>query len=316
MFIGIDLGGTNIAAGLVDGSGKLIYPVKTPTLPERGLDEVINDMAKLIQELVKYQKDHGLKKVKGVGIGVPGPVSPDLSNIYYCTNLRWNDVPLKSILEERIHLPVFLDNDANLAALAEHEVGALKDIENGILLTLGTGVGGGLIFNNKPYRGSHGLGEVGHIVVGDNFYHCNCGKNGCFETFASATAIIKYTEKLLNEQAYSGSLLDDVYRDGNLNAKAVIDAAKEGDELALDSFERYTKYLAIGMNNLINLLDPDVIALGGGVAHAGDFLYKAIEDKLHKLAFVENFPSARIVPAEMGNDAGIVGAAFLAKLEV
>ncbi len=107
MFIGIDLGGTNIAAGLVDGNGKLIYPVKTPTLPERGLEEVINDMAKLIQELVKYQKDHGLKKVKGVGIGVPGPVSPDLSNIYYCTNLGWNDVPLKSILEERVNIPVF-----------------------------------------------------------------------------------------------------------------------------------------------------------------------------------------------------------------
>ncbi len=133
-----------------------------------------------------------------------------------------------------------------------------------------------------------------------------------FRNFCFCDSIIKYTEKLLNEQTYSGSLLDDVYRDGNLNAKAVIDAAKEGDELALDAFERYTKYLAIGMNNLINLLDPDVIALGGGVAHAGDFLYKAIEDKLHKLAFVENFPSARIVPAEMGNDAGIVGAAFLA----
>lgn len=316
MYIGIDLGGTNIAAGLVNDEGQIIYPVQTPTLAERGLDDVVADMIKLIKELQDYHKDHFKGSVKGIGIGVPGPVCPDLSEVYYCTNLGWNDVPLKKIIEKDIKMPVFVDNDANLAALAEHEIGALKEVENGILLTLGTGIGGGLIFNNMPYRGSHGLGEVGHIVIGENFYNCNCGKNGCFETFSSATAIIKYATKLIEEKAYMGSILDDAYKENRLNAKAIIDAAKEGDELGLDVFERFTKFLAIGMNNLINLLDPDVIALGGGVAHAGDFLYDAIDAKLSKLAFVENFPTARIVPAKMGNDAGIIGAGFLAKIEL
>lgn len=316
MFIGIDLGGTNIAAGLVDIDGNIIHSTKLPTLPERGVNRVISDIVKLIEELINYKREDTKFNVQGVGIGVPGPVSPDLAHVYYCTNLGWNDVNLKEIVESKVGIPVFIDNDANLAALAEHEAGALKDIENGVLLTLGTGIGGGLIFNNKPYRGSHGLGELGHMVIGENFYKCNCGKNGCFETFASATAIVKYTSKILEEKKYESSILEKPYSENRLNAKSIIDAARIGDQLALDSFERYTDYLAMGINNLINLVDPQVVALGGGVAHAGDFLYDSIQEKLKNLAFVKDFPTAKIIPAVMGNDAGIVGAAFLAKLEV
>lgn len=315
MFIGIDLGGTNISAGLVNDLGVIIYPVKMPTKPERGLDQVVDDMVSIIKKIIKYQKENISGTIKGVGIGVPGLTSPDLAKIYYCTNLYWTDVPLKELIEKQIDIPVYLDNDANLAALAEHEAGALKDVENGILLTLGTGIGGGLIFNNKPYRGSHGLGELGHSIIGENFYNCNCGKNGCFETFASATAIVKYTKKLIEEKQYVGSTLYKNYENGKLGAKVIIDAAKNKDELGLDAFERYVKYLTIGISNLINTLDPDVIALGGGVAHAGEFLYNAINEKLKDYLFVKDFPSAKIVPAVMGNDAGIVGAAFLAKLE-
>lgn len=315
MYIGIDLGGTNISAGLVDEQGKILFPLRMPTKVERGLDAIVSDMVTIIRKLIQHQKEHYKGDVKGIGVGVPGPVSPDLATIYYCTNLGWNNVPLKELIEKEVEIPVFLDNDANLAALAEHEAGALKDVENGVLLTLGTGVGGGLIFNNKPYRGSHGLGELGHAVIGENFYNCNCGKNGCFETFASATAIIKYASKLIEDKKYVKSILYNKYENGKLSAKAIIDAAKNNDELAVDAFDRYTKYLAIGMNNIINMLDPDVIALGGGVAHAGDFLFDSIKLKLKELAFVEDFPTANIVPAKMGNDAGVVGAGFLAMLE-
>jgi len=315
MYIGIDLGGTNISAGLVDEHGEILFPVRMPTKAERGLDAVVADMITIIKKVMSHQKENYLSDIKGVGIGVPGLVSADLSKIYYCTNLGWNNVHLKELIEKQVEIPVFLDNDANLAALAEHEAGALENVENGVLLTLGTGIGGGLIFNNKPYRGSHGLGELGHAIIGENFYDCNCGKNGCFETFASATAIIKYTTKLIEDKKYPKSTLYNKYESGKLSAKAIIDAAKKNDELAVDAFARYTKYLAIGINNIINMLDPDVIALGGGVAHAGDFLYDSISLKLKELAFVEDFPTAKIVPAKMGNDAGIVGAAFLAKLE-
>ncbi len=313
MFIGIDLGGTNIAGGLVHKDGAVHKLKSVPTLKERGYEAVTGDILALIRELMAQAPE----AVSGVGIGVPGVVDKNLSMIYYCTNLGWNDKNLGKELSDELGIPVLIDNDANLAALAEVEVGALSSVTNAVMLTLGTGIGGGVAVNGQILRGSHGLGsEIGHMIIGDNFYDCNCGNNGCFETFSSATAVIKYAEKLVDDGAFPDSPLNQIKKTSGLSAKIIIDAAKEGDQLGLVVFDRLIKYLAIGVTNIINIFDPDRIAIGGGVAHTGSFLMEKLEAKVQSMSFIKNFPSAKLVFAELGNDAGIIGAAMLAKTEI
>ena len=191
MIIGIDVGGTNIKSGLLDMENNLVFDGSRPTGTTQ--DEIINNLAEIINELKDKAKSEYNSSIEGVGIGVPGVVNKGLDHVFKCTNLGWFDIPLTQILKEKTSFSVYLDNDANLAALAEHYIGSLKDVDTGVLLTLGTGVGGGVIINGRPYRGGNGLGlELGHMVIGDNFFNCSCGKNGCFETFASATAIVKH----------------------------------------------------------------------------------------------------------------------------
>ncbi len=248
MYIGIDLGGTNIAAGVIDDAGQILHSAKVPTNAPRSAEAIANDIIELCKRLINECQG----EVKGIGIGVPGPVYETLKSLYNCVNLGWEKVDLAKLIEPALGLPVYLDNDANLAALAEFEVGALKDVQNGLLLTLGTGVGGGIIINKEVFRGSHGLGtELGHTFVGENFYDCNCGKHGCLETFASATAIIKHAEKLLSEEASETSVLNNAEV---IDAKSIFDAAKSGDVLALMAVERYVNYLSAGIGNFINIL--------------------------------------------------------------
>ncbi|WP_430883716.1 ROK family protein [Fusibacter sp. JL216-2] len=313
MYIGIDLGGTNIAGGLVHKDGSVVKIDSVPTGKERGFEAVSEDILSLIKELMKDAPE----PVEGVGVGVPGVVDNNLSMIYYCTNLSWNDKDLGKELGDKLGIPVFIDNDANLAALAEVEAGSLSAADNAVMLTLGTGIGGGVAVDGHILRGSHGLGsEIGHMIIGENFYDCNCGNNGCFETFSSATAVIKYAEKLLEENKYPESVLYEVKNSGDLTAKAVIDAAKAGDALGSDAFDRLVKYLAIGVTNIVNIFDPEMIALGGGVAHTGAYLVERLEEKVKAMSFIKNFPSAKIVLAELGNNAGVIGAAMLAKTEM
>lgn len=316
LFIGVDLGGTNIAVGLVDNLGAIKKVLTTPTQAPRSAEAIGKDIIKMCNDLIEYAKLNGFNEVKGIGVGVPGPVDEKLALVYVCVNLGWKDVNLKEMIEAEIDLPVLVDNDANLAALAEFEVGAFIGAQNAVLLTLGTGVGGGIVAGGKMYRGSHGLGtEIGHVFMGENFYDCNCGQNGCLETFTSATAIIKYTEKLLEEYKMT-STLQSIKERSRLSAKDVIDAAKAGDELANISIDRFIKYLSIQIASLIKLLDPDVIALGGGVSHAGDYLLKRINEELPKYMMMKDMAHAEIKIAETGNEAGIIGAAFLPKFEL
>jgi len=313
MYIGIDLGGTNIAGGLVNKDGSVVELKSIPTGKERGFEVVTNDILALIKELSSGAPE----AVEGVGIGVPGVVDKNLSMIYYCTNLGWYDQNLGKALSDALGIPVFIDNDANLAALAEVEAGALSSVKNAVMLTLGTGIGGGVAVDGHILRGSHGLGsEIGHMIIGENFYDCNCGNNGCFETFSSATAVIKYAEKLVQEKTYPDSPLNLIYKEKGLTAKAIVDAAKSGDRLGNDVFDRLVRYLAIGVTNIINLYDPEMIAFGGGLAHTGDFLIEKLNAKVQSMAFIKNFPSAKLILAELGNDAGVIGAAMLAKTEM
>lgn len=307
MIIGIDVGGTNIKSGLLDMDNNLVFDTSRPTGTAQ--DEIINNLAEIIIELEEKAKTEYNSKIEGVGIGVPGVVNKGLDHVFKCTNLGWFDIPLTQILKEKTGFSAYLDNDANLAALAEHYIGSLKDVDSGILLTLGTGVGGGVIINGKPYRGGNGLGlELGHMVIGENFFDCSCGKNGCFETFASATAIVKHFEKLLTD--------NNITVDHEISSKEIFDRAQKGEELPKIAVDRYTTYLATGIVNLINGMDPEIITLGGGVAAAGDYLMDILTKKVTDTLFVKGFPSAKISYASAGNKAGVIGAALLVKEEL
>lgn len=311
MYIGVDLGGTNIAVGLVDENSVLKYHKSTPTRAERGSKEVIKDIIGLINETIR---DYGICKehIKAIGIGVPGIADPTSGEVIYCVNLGWINIPLKETLETELNVPVFVDNDATVAGLAEYKIGAMKDCESGVFITLGTGVGGGIVINGRVRSGFNGVGaEIGHMIVGENFYDCNCGRNGCLETFASSTALIKYTRKLINEGKET-SIVKKVK--GNLeevNGRVIFEAAIEGDYVANKAVDRLVKYLAIGITNIINILDPETIALGGGLSGAGEFLLEKVQMEVEAVRYMKMMPIGKIVLATLGNEAGIIGAAAL-----
>ncbi|WP_026476684.1 ROK family protein [Alkaliphilus transvaalensis] len=310
--IGIDLGGTEIKGGLLNEEGEILHKVSVTTPVTDGFEGVCKRIAELVDELIKMA---GLQResVKSVGVGIPG-LCDERGFVYIAVNLYWENVPLGERLRQIMGLPVYIENDATVAAIAEATKGSMKEVINGVLITLGTGVGGGLILQGRAYSGNHGLGsELGHMIIGENDYNCNCGSNGCLETFASATALVKYTKSLLKEGNFNSKLrhqLKDNLED--LNAKMIFDLAKEGDEIATKAVNRFIKYLAIGIGNIINLLDPEIIALGGGVSKAGSFLIESIEAEVGKYVFFKKGKRhCKIRLAELENDAGIIGAAMM-----
>lgn len=312
MYIGIDLGGTNIAAGIVREDGNIILKDYCKTRIETGYESIINDIKNLIDKLIK---NSGIKKshFKAIGIGIPGVANKE-GIVIRCINLKWRMVPLKKPLEEYFRIPVFIDNDATVAAIAEYAQGALKGYNNGLLLTLGTGIGAGIIIEGKPFSGGHGIGaEIGHMVVGQNFYTCNCGLNGCIETFSSATGIIKYAQKLLNEGKKSLYLEKQIKENkGILNAKIILAGLYVEDELCINVYKRFLKYLVLALRNIINIIDPEVIAFGGGISNMGEELIKDIRKELEK-GYNKDLPMPKLVLAKTKNDAGIIGAALLGK---
>ncbi len=310
MYIGIDLGGTNIAGGIVDTEGNLIKHYSMPTQVNLGYERVIENIIIVCRKLME---DFSKGDIKGIGIGVPGLADDHNGIVYECVNLLWKvPHPLREDLEKPLGIPVRISNDATVAAVAEYKKGALKGVQNGVLITLGTGVGGGFIVEGKAYSGAYGVGsEIGHMVVGENNYRCNCGRIGCLETFSSATALIKYAQKRLNEGQTSDYLKAHQVTLENLEAKHIMDGAKAGDSLCLETFNRMVHYLVVGMINTVVMLDPEVIVLGGGVAKAGVFLTQAIEKEMTHHRVFKAAPAFKLEIAQMGNDAGIIGAAML-----
>ena len=312
MYIGVDVGGTKIAVGLVNDAGDILNQKTCLTKAERPFEIVVIDIIKLIKQVVSEGPP---VDIFGIGIGIPGIADKKTGNVYECVNLGWRHVPLKNILEEEFKIPVYIENDASAAGLAEYSIGSLKNTRNSVLITLGTGVGGSFIINNKLYSGTNGLAsEVGHMVVGDNFYKCNCGKTGCLETFASALALITYTKRLVAEEEIDSQLKKYVgEKEELLDAKIIFELAKENDPIALKAVDRLVKYLAIGISNLIYTLDPEIIAIGGGVSKAGDYLLAKLTEKVDEFKIFKDVNSAKLILAELGNEAGIVGAAMLCK---
>lgn len=314
LHVGFDIGGTNIAAGVVDDDMRIIARRSVPFPTGKPYAHAIGLMRTIVEELAG-ELHIASGEFGSIGIVVPGSIDPACERVLHAYNLQFHDVPLKKAMQEQYPgVPVYLANDANGAALAELHGGAFRGCKTAVLLTLGTGIGGGLILGGKMFNGGLGHGvELGHMVLIHGGPLCTCGVHGCIESVCTSTwliqqgrrSIIDYPNALIYTQA-EGDL-------SKVTAKLVIDCAKAGDAIAVDIFERYVDQLGSAITSCINLLDPEVIALGGGVSHAGDFLFEPVRKNVRKKCFFEEI--GKIVPAQLGNDAGIVGAAMLARNE-
>lgn len=312
-YCGIDLGGTNIKAGIVDGDGKLLNKVSIKTRAERAMEEIIHDMGQLAVDAIK---DAGLevKDIEAIGIGSPGTPDNDEGLLVYSSNLPFNKAPMRKLIREVIDLPVYIDNDANCAAMAEAVAGAGKGAKDSVTITLGTGVGAGVIINGRIFSGFNQAGsEFGHTVLVSGGVQCGCGRKGCFEQYASASALARMTKEAA--EANPDSLLNKVKEDfGEWNAQIAFVAMKQGDKVAEKVIDSYTDYLADGLANAINTFMPEVLVVGGGVCGEGDPLLIPMREKtMSRPYFGPGVKKTRIELAQMGNDAGIVGAAMMGK---
>ncbi len=308
-YVGIDLGGTNIKVGLVNENREILLYKSIPTLVERGFDEILKDMAELVDEIIK-EAGLNLNDIKHIGIGMPGVVDNELGTVNDNSNIRVKNYPIRQRFQQYIDKPVFLGNDANVAAWAEYICGCGKNTKNFLMLTLGTGVGGGIVLNGKLFTGSHNIGaEIGHTTFIEGGNQCGCGKKGCVEAYCSAAALIKMAQRDLDK--FPDSVISKAEK---INARLIIDAAKNNDKFGVRLFNEYASNLAKVCGSLINFLDPDVIALGGGVANAGDFLIDKVNEEAGKYVLLSDLMNTKILKAQMGNDAGIIGAALLGEL--
>ncbi|MEO1814277.1 MAG: ROK family protein [Acetobacterium sp.] len=302
MGIGIDLGGTAIKGGIVDHLGVIQEERMVETQSQLGYGQVLNDLVLLIKELHRLAPTE-----KTVGVGIPGILSADGTTVVSCPNLFWKNKPLKQDLERALSLEVLLVNDATAACIAEAAFGSTRGRSSSVMLTLGTGVGGGVIINDQVISGAHGVAsEVGHMIMEANFYDCGCGKNGCLETFASATALIRYCRKQLAEGAES-----DLKAAENFDARRIFEAAKAGDSLALAAVNRLARYLGWAIANISDLIDPEIFAIGGGVSSAGEFLLERIKTETKSHLTYPDYAMPEIVLATFRNESGMIGAANL-----
>lgn len=308
-YIGVDLGGTGIKAGLVDQNGTILHKESCPTRVELGYETIVVDMAELVDRVLA-ESGHAMEEITAIGVGIPGVVDPRNGVVPLCSNLNWRRVPLVAELKKHFAKPVYVDNDATVAAMAEAVSGVSAGVKNSVFLILGTGVGGGIIIDGKVYSGSHGVGsEIGHTVIDMHGVPCPSGSHrGCIDRYGSASGLIR-----MGREAAARHPESRLHTAGELDAKKIIDLAREQDPAAVEAFEEYTDCLAIAMLNIINFVDPEVIVIGGGVSAAGEFLLEPIRQKLKKMIFFPEMPYAEIKQAKLGNDAGIIGAAMLGR---
>ena len=307
-FIGIDLGGTKISTGIVDTSGKILAKTKLPTQAQKGPEFVIDQIVKSINLVIKKSRLNR-HQISGIGIGSPGPLDTEKGIVHFAPNLPgWKEIPLKNKLESKTGFSVFVDNDANLAALGESWIGAGKGSKNLICITLGTGVGGGLILNGEIYHGSEdSAGEIGHITVEPSGPKCNCGNNGCLEAYSSATGIVNRTKEAI-KSGEKTSLKEPI------TSKKVYLEALKGDKLSKRIMKQAGVYLGIALSNVANLLNLDMAIIAGNVAEAGEIIFEPARKEIKKRAI---YPANKIkvVPAKLGTDAGVIGSARLVMIK-
>lgn len=305
LYVGIDLGGTAIKAGLCDGNGKLLDKVEGETEAEKGFEHVMDNVAQMVRRLTGSRRD----RVGGIGAGIPGFMDISRGFVKLSPNLGWRNVDVKGALETRLDKPVKIDNDANVAALGEVWSGAGRGAVHVVCFTLGTGVGGGLIVNGRLVQGFRGMaGELGHLnlVPEEEAMPCGCGKKGCLETVSSATGIVRMAKRAIADgETTSLASLE------TITAKDVFDAAKNGDQTAVRIIDRAAWYMGKAMALLSVTLNPQRFVIGGGLSKAGDFLIRKIDHFYRQLAVDASREGVEVVPAMLGNDAGMVGAAGL-----
>lgn len=313
MRIGIDIGGMSIKIGLVDDHKQIVAKKVIPTQADiLSAEAVVENIGEAVLELLK-ENNLTPEKCESLGVACPGTVDSRSGVVLYSNNIHWEDVPMLALLRAKIPVPMYLANDADAAALAEVIAGAAKDKENAVLLTLGTGVGGGVIINGKIFAGPlRGGCELGHTVIKHGGKLCTCGQRGCLETYASATAFMELARE--KATAYPESLMNimagnDVTK---IDGRIIFDAEKQGDAAAKEVVEQYEEDLSVGIVNFINIFRPEVVILGGGVSAQGDYLTDALQKKVNDMCYGGAICEvAKIVTSELKNDAGIIGAAHL-----
>lgn len=311
-YIGVDLGGTNIAAGIVDEKGNLLRKASIPTGAEREADEVIKDMAGLCRKLIDEQ-GITVDDVEYAGVATPGTADHDNGIVVYANNLRFLNYPLADKLKEFLGVKkVLIENDANAAAKGEAACGAAKGYANSVMITLGTGLGGGIIIDNKIYSGFNYAGaELGHMVIEVDGLPCSCGRKGCWEAYSSATGLINMTKVKLAETKDT-VMHEMVAHDGKVSGRTAFDAMRKGDKAAKEVVDKYIYYLAMGIVNIINIFQPEVLVIGGGICNEKHYLTDPLMDIVDKEQYSRNSTKkTEIRIATLGNDAGIIGAAML-----
>ncbi len=308
--IGVDVGGTNVKVALVDKAGSIVYSDTVPTRAEMGYEYTISNIIKAIQNLMKESKVEKTN-IEGIGFGFPGQIDCNKGIVRLAPNIPgWVNIPIADIVSQEFDIPVKVDNDVRCAALAELNYGAGKGACNMICITVGTGIGSGLIVNGKLVRGaSNAAGELGHIKLQmENGPICGCGDRGCLEAFASGPAIVAMAEEYIKGGKSTK------YRElanPDITPYIVAEAAKQGDVVACKIFETIGNYIGIGLASVVNLLNPEKIVIGGGVADAGDLLFNPIKETLKKRAMPIQGSAVEVVHAELGNTAGVIGASLL-----
>jgi ROK family. len=298
--IGIDIGGTKTAIGLVDRDGRIIFREVFAT---KGPDESIREMMGIIDKIIENTRD-----IQGIGVGSPGPIDSKKGVVVCPPNLpEWRDIPLADILRDRYGVNVLLNNDANAAALGEWLFGAGRGVQNFIYITVSTGIGGGAVLNGRFYEGENANAlEVGHATIDYKGPRCGCGNYGCFEVMASGTALARFAREAV--EGCSDSILAGYE---NIRAEDVFEAAKMGDPLAVRLVDDEALYLGVGLTNVINSFNPEMIAIGGGVSKAWDMYYEKMMQVIEERALPTNYETVQVVRAKLGEDIGIVGAASL-----
>ena len=313
-YVGIDLGGTGAQAGIVDESGKIIAKSSIPTKQLSGYQAIVKALVGLTMSVI-FDAGMTLDEIKSIGIGCPGSIDDKTGTVYYSNNLVMENAPFCDEMKKYIDKPVYIGNDANCAALGEYFNLNDDSVKDFVALTLGTGVGGGVIVGGKLYTGSNGIaGELGHIRLVMDGEPCTCGRDGCWEAYASATALIRETEKAASKNPDSLLAKHISENGGKANGKIPFDCAALGDETAQKVIDNYIRYVGEGIIDIINIFQPSIVAVGGGISNQKDNLIVPLKKYVMKRTYGAGLvPPVDIVAASLGNDAGIVGAAFLGK---
>ncbi|MBQ9211881.1 MAG: ROK family glucokinase [Clostridia bacterium] len=311
--IGLDIGGTGIQIGAVDENNQIIAQASIPTRTDIAFEDQVQQMVDCIHSLLDPQVNPALtmENVASIGAGIPG-IANEEGTVIDCTNLGWKYTPLRQEFQKRIDKPFYVDNDANVAALAESVAGISAGTSSSVFITLGTGIGSGIIINGKVWKGHHGIGgELGHMILKLDGEPCSCGNHGCLETYCSATAMIRMAREAV--ASHPDSLILKLAEDDpkKINAKMVFDAVRQGDAVAEELFQRYVSYLSQAIAGVVNFLDPEVIILGGGVSKAGSLLLDAIRAEYPKYVLFNDQPLPQVEIASLSAEAGIIGAAML-----